>query len=58
MRYDRQELVCKDKVVKVVARLRTRASKARQVMLKKDWIIQPRSRQLVLGRVAEDGAKT
>ena len=39
LRYDRQELVRKDKVVKAVARLRTRASKARRVVLKKDWII-------------------
>ena len=58
MRYDRQELVLKGKVVKAVARLRTRAPKARQVILKKDWIIQPRSRQLVPGRVANEGAKT
>ena len=33
-----------------------RASKARQVILKKDWVIQ--SRQLVPGRVADEGVKT
>ena len=58
LRYDRQELVRKGKVVKAVFRLRTRASKARQVILKKDWVIQPRSRQLVPGQVADEGAKT
>ena len=49
LRYDRQELVCKGKVVKAVARLRMRASKARRVILKKDWVIQQRSSQLVPG---------
>ena len=58
LRYDRQGLVHKGKGCEAVARLRTRASKARQVMLRKDWIIQPSSRQLVPGWVAEDGAKT
>ena len=58
LRYDRQELVCKDKVVKAVARLRTRVCKAKRVVLKKDWIIQTRSRQLVPGRVADDKTKT
>ena len=51
--YDRQELVGKGKVVKAVARLRARAFKARRVILKKDWVVQPRSRQLVPGRVAD-----
>ena len=58
LRYDRQELVRKGKVIKAVARLRMRVSKVRRVTLKKDWIIQPRARHLVPGQVDEDGVKT
>ena len=51
LRYDTQELVRKDKVVKGIARVSRSEFCARRLVLKSDWLIQPRSRQLVPGQV-------
>ena len=51
LKYDTQELQRKGKVAKCIARLRKEKTKARRVMLQKDWVIQPMSRQLVAGKV-------
>ena len=51
-KYDTQEIVRKNKVVKGVARVRRRGLKARRVTLVKDWVIQPKSRQLVPGKTS------
>ena len=49
LRYDTNELNRKGKVVKGVARIRRREYKARRITLQSDWIVQPRSRQLLPG---------
>lgn len=51
LKYDTQELVRKNKTVKGVARVTRGSFKARRVFLQKNWVIQPKSRQLVPGRV-------
>ena len=52
VKYDTQELYRKGKVVKGVARIWTGGYRASRVTLQSDWLIQPRSRQLVAGRVS------
>ena len=49
LNYDRQELTRKNKVAKGVARISS-ARKARRLVLERDWIVQPESRQLVPGK--------
>ena len=51
--YEHQELCRKNKSVKGVARIRRGCCRARRVLLQKDWVIQPRSRQLVPGRAKD-----
>ena len=53
LKYDTQELSRKDRTVKGVARVRRGSFKARRVLLQKDWVVPPRSRQLVPGRVKD-----
>ena len=53
LKYDAQELCRKNKTVKGVARVRRGSFKARRVVLQKDWVVPPRSRQLVPGRVKD-----
>ena len=50
LRYGTQELSRKGKTVKGVARLRRGEYRARRITLQSDWIVQPRSRQLLPGR--------
>ena len=51
--YDKQQLSRKDKRTKSVSRVCRSAFKVRRVELQKDWVIQPQSRQLVPGKLAE-----
>ena len=50
LKYDTQELVRKGKVVKGIARVSRNEYKARRLVLQRDWVVQPRSRQLVPGQ--------
>ena len=51
-KYDTQELYRKGKSVKGVTRIRRGEYRACRVTLQADWLIQPRSRQLVAERVS------
>ena len=50
LKYDTQELLRKGRVAKGVSEGNRLTHKTRRVTLQKDWVIQPRSRQLVPGR--------
>ena len=51
LKYDTQELLRKNKTVKGIARVSRSEFRARRLVLKEDWVIQPRSRQLVPGQI-------
>ena len=52
LRYNTQELSRKGKVARGVARLRPREYRARRIIFKSDWVVQPRSLNLLPGCAA------
>ena len=58
LKYETKELTRKDRTVKAVTRVSRRENKARRVVLQKDWVLQPNSRQIVAGQVQKVGEQS